>query len=48
MIVVGFSLKSQGTDKIKLFSHGTDDSINLKYESLQSHFLGCKIMAESG
>ena len=34
MIKVGFSFKSQGTEKFELFSHGTNDSINLTYESL--------------
>ena len=29
-----FSFKSQGTENIELFPQGTDDSINLRYESL--------------
>ena len=29
-----FNFKSQGTEKIQLFSQGTDGSINLRYESL--------------
>ena len=36
MIKVAFSFKSQGTEKIELFSEGTDGSIDLKYESLIS------------
>ena len=34
MIEVAFSFKSQETEKIELFSQGTDESINLRYESL--------------
>ena len=35
MIKVGFSFKSQETEKkVELFFHGTEDSINLRCESL--------------
>ena len=34
MIKVSFTFKSQGSEKIKLISQGTDSSINLRYESL--------------
>ena len=36
MIKVAFSFNSHGTEKIKLFSQGMDDFINLRYESLIS------------
>ena len=34
MIKVAFGFKSQETEKIDLFSKGSKDSINLRYESL--------------
>ena len=34
MIKVAFRFKSQGTEKVGLCSQGTDDSINVRYESL--------------
>ena len=34
MIKAAFSFKSQGTEKIELFSQGTDGSFNLRYESV--------------
>ena len=58
MIKIAFSFRFQGTDKIELFSQGTDDSINLRYESLITvdystnikkfafYFLGCKVKGE--
>ena len=56
MIKVAFNFKFQGAEIVKLFSQGTDDSINLRYESLitvdykyeemQFCFLGCEVMAE--
>ena len=58
MIKIAFSFKSQGTEKIELFSQGTDGSINLRFEGLitvdhstnikkfQFYFLGCKVKGE--
>ena len=34
MTKVAFSFKSQRSENIELFSQGTDDSVNLRYESL--------------
>ena len=34
MIKVAFNFKSQGTEKIELFSQGTDGTINRSYGSL--------------
>ena len=31
---VAVSFKSQGTEKIELYSQGTDDSISLRYENV--------------
>ena len=36
MIKVAFSFKSQGTEKIDLFSQGIDGSKNLRYKSLMT------------
>ena len=42
MIKLAFNFKSQGTKITKLFSHGTEDSINMRYEILVSFDYKCK------
>ena len=41
-VKVAFGFKSQGTEEIEFFSQGTDDSINLRYESLITSGYKCK------
>ena len=44
MTKAALSFKSRGTEKFKLFFRETDDSINLRYETLFKFDYKCKIL----
>ena len=47
MVKVAFNFKSQGVEKIEIFSQGTEERQNLRYESLCSYRLVVRSIREN-